>query len=96
MARGPVPKGVQKVRPWHPSDWELADANALQALARGDAASHLQQRALKFIVETLADTYGLSYRADSDRDTAFAEGKRWVGLQIVKLLKTNIGALKDA
>jgi hypothetical protein len=29
----------------------------------------------------------LSYRPQSERDTSFAEGKRFVGMQIVKQLK---------
>jgi hypothetical protein len=58
----------------------------------------MQQRALKFIIENLCGTYDLSYRPgpDGDRDTTLAEGKRFVGLQIVKLLKVNLGVLKDA
>jgi hypothetical protein len=86
--------GMPASRPWMPPLWELADARALQDLARGEAAPHQQQRALEYIVNTLAATYDLSYRPDSDRDTTFAEGRRFVGLQIVKLLKLNLENLK--
>lgn len=91
----PKPKGP-KAEPWKPVDWDLADAGALQALARGDASSHAQQRALKFIVESLCATYDMSYRPSGDRDTCFAEGKRYVGLQVVKLLALNLSKFKDA
>lgn len=76
--------------PWAPASYEIADAGALQALARGECEPHQQQRALKFIVESLCGTYDLSYRPSGDRDTAFAEGKRHVGLQIVKLTKLKL------
>ena len=77
-----------KEQPWLPADYDEADAYALQALSRGEAQPHQQARALKFIVNDLCGTYDLSYRPGSngERDTAFAEGGRAVGLQIVKLL----------
>lgn len=80
--------------PWAPAVWSDKEAGAIQAMARGDADGPAQQRALKFIVETICRTYDLSYRAESERDSAFAEGKRFVGLQIVKLTKINIAALR--
>ena len=90
--------GAPSPHPHHPPDWESADATAFQALARGDAASHLQQRALKWIIERAAGTYDMSYRGEAeggDRATAFAEGRRFVGLQVVKLLNLDIKKLKD-
>lgn len=82
--------------PYAPADYEPADVSAIQALQRGDASPDLQRRALAFIINDLARTYDLSYRPNSDRDTAFAEGKRFVGLQIVKLLKLNTEAIRQA
>lgn len=74
--------------PWKPAQWELADAWALKALARGEADADQQMRALKWIIERAAGAYELSYRpgADGDRESAMAEGRRFVGLQVVKLL----------
>lgn len=57
---------------------------AIKSLASGTASDSQQKAALRWIVETLCETYGLSYRPASDRDTVFAEGKRHVGMQIVK------------
>lgn len=84
-----VVSAAQDNAPWKPAEWEPADATAIQSLQRGDCPAHLQQRALDFIVNRLCGTYDLSYRPGDggDRDTAFAEGKRWVGMQLVKLLK---------
>ena len=82
--------------PWKPVAWEPADAAAIQAIARGDASADQQRRALDYIINNIAGTYDLSYRPDSDRDTAFAEGKRFVGLQMVKCLKLNLAAIRQA
>lgn len=75
-----------KNAPWYPPPYELADVNALRGLANGTASPEQQQRALKWIIENACATYQLSYRPTSDRDTSFAEGRRFVGLQIVKAL----------
>ena len=80
--------------PWGPVKYEPKDIGALQALYRGEADDRLQKYALKFIIEEICKTYDMSYRPESERDTVFAEGKRYVGLQIVKLLKINPQLLK--
>lgn len=77
-----------------PPDYELADVEAFQALARGDCSPHLQQRALRWVIESAAATYDLSFRPGSERETCFAEGRRFVGLQIVKMLKLDKSKLK--
>ena len=75
--------------PWAPVAYEGADVGAIQALNRGDATPEQQRRALRYIVEVVAGTYDQSFRPDSERDTAFAEGRRFVGLTLVKLSKIN-------
>ena len=80
--------------PIQPAQWEPADAGALQALVRGEAEPHQQKRALDWIIKQAAGTYDLSYRPNSHDETQFAEGKRFVGLQIVKLLNLNLGVFK--
>lgn len=81
---------------WAPPPYENGDVAALQALASGTANEAQQKAALRWIIEVAADTYGMSYRPNSTHDTAFAEGKRAVGLAVVKLLKLNLGALAKA
>ena len=67
--------------------YETADAYALKAVANGTANEEQQRRAMRWVIEAAAGTYELSYRpGDSSRDTDFAEGRRFVGLQIVKLI----------
>jgi len=83
--------------PWLPPVYTDRDAGAIQALNRGDADEAQQQHALRYIVESICSCYDASFRpgaADGDRATAFAEGKRFVGLQIVKLIKLNLAALR--
>lgn len=75
-----------------PPPYELADATALQALAKGEADEGQQRRALNWLVNNACGTYDLEYRSN-DRDHAFASGRRFVGLQIVKMLKLNVTAL---
>lgn len=60
---------------------------------RGDCPPHLQQRAINFIMFDLCGIRDLSYRPGGEegrRDTDFAEGKRFVGLQIGFLLKMKV------
>lgn len=84
--------------PWKPPKWEKADAAALQALQHGTASPDQQKRALRWIIEMGAGTYDMSFRPGGDdgrRDTDFAEGRRFVGLQVVKLLGLNLSALPN-
>jgi hypothetical protein len=83
MVKKPAPA------PWHPAPYDETITGAIKALAAGNANESQQQKALKWIIEILCGTYDLSYRpgGDGERDTAFAEGKRFVGAQIVKQLK---------
>lgn len=74
--------------PWKPATCEDADVAAFKALAAGVANEGQQKRALQWLIHKVARTYDLSYRPgpDGERDTAFAEGMRSVGLQVVKLI----------
>lgn len=96
MAQRKKPPGVPEWEPWKPAAWELPDAAAIQALQRGDATADQQRNALKYIVNTLAGTYDGSFRPGPDGAlvTAYAEGKRAVGLQIVKLANLSLSAFK--
>lgn len=95
MPRPRIP-GLPKAEPWKPPDYELPDVVAFQALQRGDATEDQQKRALNYLIQTLCGTYDLQFHPgpEGDRDTCFAAGKRFVGLQIVKFLHLNPTALK--
>lgn len=99
MATAPKPHAqvLLEHAPWRPAAYEDADVAAFQALAEGKASPDQQRRALKWLIERACATYDLSYRPggeDGARDTVFAEGKRAVGLEVVKLIKLKIGQLR--
>lgn len=97
MKNNPVSKVRKASIPWMPAEYGLEDAAAIQGLYRGDATPEQQRHALKWIVEVLCATYDMSYRPggrSAARDGDFAEGKRHVGNQIIKLTKVNISTLK--
>ena len=89
-----VKKKVTRAQGPHiPAPYEYADAAAIQGLLRGDATPDQQQRALKWIIEQCSGMYEFNYYP-SDRDTAFALGRGFVGQQIVKLSKLNLMSLR--
>ena len=67
----------------------------MKALAHGIAEPHQQKIALDWIINEACKTYDLSYRPDSDRETVLAEGRRFVGLNIVKMCNIDTTNLKD-
>ena len=78
-----------RIPAWQPVETDPDDAEALKALVRGDASEEQQRRAVNWFITKAAGTYDLSFRSDAeggDRETAFAEGRRFVGLQAVKLI----------
>jgi hypothetical protein len=84
-------------RPWFPVKWEenLHAVYALQALQKGEANKDQQQIALDFFINKMCATYDMTYIPDSERDSNFAEGKRWVGNQLIKLLKLTGQQIQD-
>lgn len=80
---------------WGPAPYDAKVVHALQALNRGEAGEHEQKRALRWIIEC-AGTYDQQFHPESSRVTDFALGKRWVGLQIVKLLNLKPGVIAAA
>lgn len=81
-----------------PVKYRKADAAALQAMRRGEATPDQQLRALEYIVETICDRNGMSFRPggpEGARDTDFAEGRRFVGNQIVKLTNIPLNKIKE-
>lgn len=93
VARGKI-KGVPLPDPWKPIDYTIEEAAAVKAVMSGRASEDQQLRAMKFIVERLCGTYDLSFRSEKPYDTAFAEGKRMVGLQLIKFYSVNLDVLR--
>lgn len=88
MAKATLAQG-----PHIPPQYELADVSAIQALQRGDATEHQQQRALRWIIERAAGTYEFHFYP-GERETAFALGRAFPGQQLVKLLKLDVSSLR--
>ena len=82
---------------WLPIPVDEFAAGCLQALERGDATDDQQREALKWIVNVACQTYEPSYCPGGEegrRDTDHHEGRRWVGLQIIKHLKVALSKLR--
>lgn len=100
-------KKLEPYRPWRPVEVNVttvvgpgllnkADAIALRAVAAGEADPAQQKRAIEAIVTRIACADDMSFRADDHggtRESDFAEGKRYVGLQVRKLLNTPLHIL---
>lgn len=85
------PSRVEAPAAYLPPPWDNPDAAAIQALSRGEADAAQQQRALSWIINNACGTYDLDYRPDP-REHAFVSGRRFVGLEIVKMIKVKLGA----
>ena len=81
--------------PHEPPKWDVVHIAAFQAMEKGEATPHQQQVALDWLLHAASGIQNLSYWPESDRATAFAEGRRFVGLQVAKLLQLNAGAFKQ-
>lgn len=88
MAKAPVDA------PWKPAEYNLREVAAIQALFRGEAEPEQQIYILDWIIQEACRTYDQSYRPNSQRDTDFAEGKRFVGNTLVKMIKLNMAHLR--
>ena len=88
-----MPRKRPQFQPWQPADYTVEIVGALQALAAGEARADQQKDALAYIIEALAATYQPEFHPEGDRLTAFMGGRRFVGLQLVKLLHLNPAAL---
>jgi hypothetical protein len=84
----PRKRGAAIPQPWDVPPADEYDIRAVKALAAGVASDGQQKRALDWIIRVAAGTYDLSFRpgVDGYRATEFAEGKRFVGLQLVRLV----------
>lgn len=83
--------------PHRPADYTIEEVMAIKMLQEGKAQPHQQVLALKWIIEKAACTHDVSYRPggiEGQRATDFAEGKAYVGRQIIKLIKLDKAKVK--
>jgi hypothetical protein len=81
---------TQKRKPaWVPPDYHTDDIAALKAVWAGTANPGEQRRAMEWIIIHAAQYGELSFRSDDaggERETAFAQGRWFVGQQVQKLI----------
>lgn len=68
-----------------PVEYDSDTLNAVAALRAGVASQAQQLSAIKWIELVACDVEGMSFHEESDRATAFHEGRRFVGNQIRKM-----------
>lgn len=68
---------------------------ALQALQRGEANEGQQKIALLYITNVIARPHDILFVPGDDGQTAFLNGRAFVGMQILKTLNVNVGKLQD-
>lgn len=89
MKKSPEVEG----KAYYPVQTDLPMAAAMQALRRGEATPEQQTKLTDWLINDVCRTYDLSWR-ESERETSFAEGRRFVGLQLVKFIKIDLNLLK--
>lgn len=83
-----------KTRSQTPCDYTIEDVGAIQALMKGEAEPHQQKRALDWLINTVCITYDATFD-HNQAEYSHAEGRRYVGNTIIKMLKLNIAKLKE-
>ena len=79
----------QRSKAWHPARYDVAEIDAIKALAAGAANAAQQGIALRWLLHAVCEVDDEQFRSDEDggeRETAYALGKRSVGRQVQKLI----------
>lgn len=79
---------------WHPTQSDVAVAQAIQNMATGTASEAQQKAVLDWLITTACQTYEEAFVPDNPRVTDYVLGRRSVGLAIVKHLHLNTAAFK--
>lgn len=78
--------------PYLPPEIAQEQAWAVKALLFGTASEAEQGLAVRFLLHALCEVDAMTYRPD-ERDHVFADGKRFVGHQIVRIGRMEPGAI---
>ena len=70
-----------------PAPVDKATLYAVRACIAGTATDGQQKAAMEWIIRQASRAYDLSYRPQDAIAMAFAEGRRFVGLQIIEILQ---------
>ena len=93
--KGPTAQAIAAAAPWLPIPYERADVVAAQALMAGTADKAQQKMVVEWI-KRATGLYDMTFYPGPDgaRNSDFAQGRRFVGLQFVKLTILNPGMVK--
>lgn len=80
---------------YEPAKWEIADVVAIQACADGTADATQQKRVINWLIHNAACTDDVDYRTN-EREHVFTSGRRFVGLQLRKLIGLNVAAIQQS
>ena len=75
--------------------FNMATVHALRGMLAGTANEHQQKMALDWIIERACRARSMSYVKGDVHETAFNEGRRFAGHEIVRLITTDIEILKQ-
>lgn len=78
---------------WLPAPYDISDVTAFQRCWDGTAEAHQQRAVIEWILFASGKN-GPAFAPGQPDVTAFAEGKRWLGIQVMKLLNLNIASLR--
>jgi len=78
-----------------PAGFNVPVVAAIKAFANGMATEGQQKLAYEWIVKAAANIGGQSFRSGDSHATAFMEGRRFVGSQMLALQAIDIEKLKD-
>lgn len=70
-----------------------AQANAIKAVYKGEADAYQQRLALAYICNRLARAQDMLFVPGSQDETAFLNGRAFVGQKILKIINVPIGRL---
>lgn len=80
-----------------PAKYDKAVLMAIRACIAGKANDGQQKLAMDWIINAASNLYDMSYRKSDPTATSFHEGRRFVGSQIVKMLRDDtLKALETA
>jgi len=79
--------------------YDKAELNAMYALSVSAATAEQQKRAWDWIIGALCRYLDISYRPSAEdpngRDSAFADGRRFVAAEMIKMTRVNPAILEE-
>lgn len=82
-------KALKPADPKEPAPFDETIANAIQKMIDGTASGHLQKIGMAWIINQASNAHGV-HLYDTDRDTAIALGRAFVGQQILGIAKIQL------